>query len=248
MFYVQDMTARNIRALDPHQYDRPDLDWLSVGSGENRDMDWYHHIVQQHLGPISGRVLDVGCGSGHLSTTLFDLGATRIDGVEPSQRNVAYARQHFPRVNIFAGPIEEFTPDTTYQLILAILSLNHVDDLESVLRKFRHWTEPLGQLIIIDWDLVYLTALKRQTRKSLTQLEPNVHLVTSTYDWGTIADLVREPLLVKKIAAAAGWNLTQDLPIPALPSMREHDPILAAWGHRPILRWYHYTPRPIAPA
>ena len=57
--------------------------------------------------PADGRVLDVGCGPGVLTSVLVDrFGADRVDAIDPTPRFVAAARARVPQVDVREGAAE----------------------------------------------------------------------------------------------------------------------------------------------
>lgn len=105
------------------------------------------------LGGFGGRrVLDVGCGGGILAEALAAEGA-EVTGVDPSERSLAAAREHARRsglaIDYRRGRAEELSGaglEGTFDVVLAVHALEHVDDLDRALAAVRAVLAPGGGL------------------------------------------------------------------------------------------------------
>lgn len=75
-----------------YTYDAISLVNLEKG---RRNLRWFW---RGWLPPLSSRILDLGCGGGHLLGFLKSLGYINLTGVDVSSEQVAYARQVLPNV------------------------------------------------------------------------------------------------------------------------------------------------------
>src|SRR5947208_17154775 len=63
------------------------------------------------LDPKPGeRILDVGCGTGHLTAQIAERGA-EVVGLDASVSMVAQARQNFPKLKFQLADVRDFTVD-----------------------------------------------------------------------------------------------------------------------------------------
>ncbi|HEV8286810.1 MAG TPA: class I SAM-dependent methyltransferase [Chitinophagaceae bacterium] len=70
--------------------------------------------------PKEAKILDIGCGTGHLSHYLQKKGFNVI-GIEPSQNMLSYARKNFPQIQFIEGVSSELPfEDNTFDFILSI--------------------------------------------------------------------------------------------------------------------------------
>ena len=104
------------------------------------------------LAPRTGRVLELGCGSGDLTFGLAPR-VTRLDAVEPAEAMLEIARaragsQH-PNVTWFAQAAEAFEPAERYALVVAAESL-HWMEWSVVLPRIARWLEPGAPLAIVE--------------------------------------------------------------------------------------------------
>jgi len=108
-------------------------------------------------GPEGGRVLEVGCGPGHLSTRLAGRGldVTGVDldpaMIERAQSNAARSigegRAVFQVGDVAALPF----PDESFDLVVSTLSMHHWDDPKGGLTEIGRVLAPDGRALI--WDL-----------------------------------------------------------------------------------------------
>jgi trans-aconitate 2-methyltransferase len=98
----------------------------------------------------SMRIIDLGCGAGHLTRMLHDrLHAAETVGLDRSARMLAVARAaELPdsRLRFELGTIESFAADNEYDLIFSNAALHWIDDHEALLARLTAGLRPGGQL------------------------------------------------------------------------------------------------------
>ena len=124
----------------PEQYER-------FKAERHQPFDDLLALVQRRPGM---RVVDLGCGTGELTRELHEsLEASETLGIDNSESMLLKARQfegeslHFER-----GDIEQFAPDTPFDLIFSNAALHWVPDHESLLARLTGFLKPHGQLAI----------------------------------------------------------------------------------------------------
>jgi SAM-dependent methyltransferase len=98
----------------------------------------------------TARILDVGCGDGFHLRLLRDFGRPgwKLEGIDASDRAVDAARR--AGLVVHHGTIEQLAlPAATYDLILLIATIEHVDDPAGVLRAVRRLLKPGGRVVIV---------------------------------------------------------------------------------------------------
>jgi len=100
------------------------------------------------------RVLDVGCGTGVLTTELVArVGATAVAAVDPSESFVAAARERHPGVEVARAGAEELPfPDASFDASLAQLVVHFMADPVGGLRELGRVTRPGGVVAACAWD------------------------------------------------------------------------------------------------
>lgn len=127
--------------------------------------------VRLHLGQVSGPVLDLGCGPGHLTGFLRELGRD-VTGIDLVPEFVAHARLAHPAARFEVGSMERLDrPDASVAGALAWFSLIHMEptQVDGVLAGVRRVMVPGGAFVVGFFDG--------------PDLEPFEHKVTRAYRW-----------------------------------------------------------------
>ncbi|NJO33851.1 MAG: methyltransferase domain-containing protein [Rhodospirillales bacterium] len=102
------------------------------------------------------RILDVGCGTGSLSTALLSVGpAVQVVGVDPVPAYVSFAREAVtdPRAHFEQSAAEEMPfPDATFDAALALLVLQELVEPLRAIREMARVTRQSGRVAACQWD------------------------------------------------------------------------------------------------
>jgi SAM-dependent methyltransferase len=107
--------------------------------------------------PDSGRVLDVGSGTGSLAFAIVDRKpGCHVLGIDPSKEYIAYANSKnsfADRVRFEIGDAQALRfPDAAFQASLSLLVFNFIPDPAKALREVRRVTTPGGRISAAVWD------------------------------------------------------------------------------------------------
>jgi 2-polyprenyl-3-methyl-5-hydroxy-6-metoxy-1,4-benzoquinol methylase len=95
-----------------------------------------------------GHGLELGCSDGFM-TQLLAQHVDNLDVVDGCERFLARARSRkIPNARFFHALFEEFTSETSYDAVVACFVLEHVADVQSVLRAARACLKPSGLLLV----------------------------------------------------------------------------------------------------
>ncbi|BBH69714.1 hypothetical protein ACTI_63990 [Actinoplanes sp. OR16] len=102
-------------------------------------------FIGRHL---SGRVLDLGCGPGHLSVYLRSLGAD-VTGIDLVPAFIDHARKTAPEIDFRVGSMDRLDVSQV-DGILSWYSLIHRSpgEIDAVLAEFRRVLKPGGTLVV----------------------------------------------------------------------------------------------------
>ena len=128
-------------------------------------------LIQRHLGRLSGPVLDLGCGPGHLTSALHSSGC-EVTGIDLVPEFITHARRTYPEVPFELGSLSELAhPDASVAGVLVWYSLIHLEpgQLDGVLAGIRRLLLPGGALVVGFFEG--------------SVCEPFEHEVTTAYRW-----------------------------------------------------------------
>jgi 2-polyprenyl-6-hydroxyphenyl methylase/3-demethylubiquinone-9 3-methyltransferase len=143
-------------------------------------------LAARGIDPAGQVAVDVGCGGGLLAEEVARLGATVI-GVDPSRGSLATARAHAAAAGLaidYLGGSGERLPlaDASADIVYCVDVLEHVQDLDAVLRETARVLKPGGLYL---YDTINRTLLSKLVMIKLAQdwaatavLPPGLH------DWG----------------------------------------------------------------
>ena len=103
-------------------------------------------IIRDWVAPPPGtRVLDVGCGKGHLVKALSELGvdAVGID-LNPNAADVAVV----PRVQTMSATHLDFD-DASFDAVVSFHAIEHIPPVDEVLREMARVVKPGGKVLLV---------------------------------------------------------------------------------------------------
>jgi 2-polyprenyl-3-methyl-5-hydroxy-6-metoxy-1,4-benzoquinol methylase len=194
--------------------------------------DYYSYDFAQKLGPLvmrfkafaerakvrayapflapGARVLDVGCGDGHLLADLRDRvgGGLRLEGVEFSAAAAAAAER--AGFHVYRAPVEEVElPAGAFDLVIMNQLIEHVREPAAVLARVARALRPGGHIFIETPNLDSLDArLFRRRYWGGYHLPRHFHL----FDTHTLPRLVRRaglvPVVLKPLVCPQFWIIS----------------------------------------
>ena len=126
----------------------------------NGDVNWFGHIVNEHLASREpGPGMSLGCNDGVFDRQIMQAGlCTRFDGYDLSKKAVRRAQEVATKEGLDIRYHEcdlnfpEFAhPEDHYALVVAVMSLHHVDHLEELYAKIARAMKPGGLFAINEY-------------------------------------------------------------------------------------------------
>ena len=120
--------------------------------------------------PPGLRWLDVGCGTGALTSTILRTASpASVLGVDPSEAFVDYARRTVPGANFEVRSAAEL-PDGPYDVVVSGLVLNFIPERVQALRRMRE----IGSTVAVYvWDYADGMQLMRHFWDAVVELHPD---------------------------------------------------------------------------
>ncbi len=147
------MEDYKLKATNPQQYDSSELDWRIGGDINSPSRIFFRDNLRQHLEDLNGKsVLDIGSGVGHLFPMLQELGASHIEGIEPSKRNVEYSRNLYPNITIHEDTLQSFVPEKLFDVAICIMAFEHILDIKDAFSRIANMIKTGGSFYFIFGD------------------------------------------------------------------------------------------------
>lgn len=107
----------------------------------------YGDGVVSLLAPKPGeRILDVGCGTGHLTGSIADAGA-KTHGIDASPAMIAQARQYYPKLSFQLIDAAQYITDEPFDAIFSNAALHWMTDPDAVASALSRALRPGGRFV-----------------------------------------------------------------------------------------------------
>ncbi len=93
------------------------------------------------------RILDVGCGSGHLTKLIADAGA-EVTGLDSSQEMITTARAAYPAISFLVADASDFSFTEPFNAIFSNAALHWVERAEEAIICMSQVLKPGGRFVI----------------------------------------------------------------------------------------------------
>jgi trans-aconitate methyltransferase len=103
--------------------------------------------VIELLDPKPGeRILDLGCGTGHLTAKIAEAGA-EVVGLDASPEMIGQARQNFPALTFVARDAAEMTFQSEFDAVFSNAALHWMTQAQRVVEHISQALRPGGRLV-----------------------------------------------------------------------------------------------------
>ena len=216
------------KATNPEQYDSPEMNWQILGAEEARQYFRDELDVFVESGLLEGKkVLDIGSGTGQLFNWLKQKGASSVTGIDPATKNIAISTEKYPWATSIVATLSDFAKNSTetFDLAIAILVFEHIQDLNTAFRDVNRLLENKGRFYLFICDKDFSLSNDKELRSARTESAEIVKdLGDGAVEVKTIRDLVDgsqsvmydifRPLESVKLAAkTSGFKLLAEKPL-----------------------------------
>ncbi len=126
-------------------------DWLNIQ--ERKSPVLWNPVLDRAGVGANTRVLDAGCGAGGASLLARDRGAI-VTGCDASDAMLVLARRRLPEVNFRLAELENLPfPDESFDVVLAINSLQFTQDPGRAAQEFIRVSKPGGRIAVVVWSI-----------------------------------------------------------------------------------------------
>lgn len=129
--------------------DKPAQNWDSALYDDRHSFVWKKgEELLELLAPKDGeRILDLGCGTGHLTAKIAESGASVI-GIDSSPDMIAQARQNFPKLTFRLADATAFTAEEPFDAVFSNAVLHWVTKAEAAVERIAAVLRPGGRLVL----------------------------------------------------------------------------------------------------
>lgn len=202
------------KAVNFAQYDEGEIDWSSYGSEDDPTRKFFKQILREEVKSLQGKsVLDVGSGSGAMFNLFLELGAKKVQGIEPSVKNCSISQKFYPEVPIFKGELFAASFDEKFDVCFAVMVFEHFSDIGAAYQKISSLLVPNGKLFVIFQDMEYLLAPDFHYSIDYENIGEETVAAKIEHSSGDIYDLLRLPEVYIKAAEESGLVIEKYLPM-----------------------------------
>ncbi len=233
------------RAANPKQYDLPDLEWSQEAGLESPSRSFFWQQFLPHSKEWKdASLLDIGAGTGWLVQEVKKYGAKKAVGIEPSERNLQLAHEHFPDAELVNASLETFESEEKYDGMFSVMSFPHIADLPSAFDRIALHLKEKGRLYLLVPDYDYFKRPRHDYSISTEELSPDEFVVAVQRPSGTLADIVRKNEAYIEAAKKAGLSLESQKAVPPTEELMERQPKYRAFEGVPLVQFLVFKKEP----
>lgn len=224
------------RATNPLQYDFDDIFWDSQSGLKSPKRNFFYEYLSKYKKQwVGADILDIGCGTGWLVDLFIRNGANLAEGIEPSEHSVKIAKTLFPDIKIYHCDFNSFQFEKQYDLITAVMVLNHIGDLKATFKKINKLLKSGGELQIVVPDYQYFGKRGHGHKIEIERLNSDEYAAQDKDNQqGSIADIVRKMKIYKEIAENSGLKFIEHIKMYPTKSLIKHMPQYAEFKDEAI--------------
>lgn len=149
----------------------PSQSWDAGLYDGKHDFVWrYGASLVELLAPRAGeRILDLGCGTGHLTAAIAGAGAVVV-GLDQSPEMLQKARSAYPQLQFVQGDARDFAFTEPFDAVFSNAALHWVPEASAVVRRVHDALKPGGRFVAEFGGHGNVAALRSALRAAAEQL------------------------------------------------------------------------------
>jgi len=191
----------------------------------------YYALLARRHGPPHGRVLEIGCGMGHLLEWLS--GRYQVVGCDINPWALEQARRNVPQGNflLLSGNEPYAFPEAAFSIVIAKHVVEHLCNPDQAIAEMSRVLEPGGLLILVTPNL---SSLMRQRKKAnwIGYKDPTHISLKPPEEW--LASLRLHGLRPRRVFSDGFWDAPY---LPLIPTRLQKLLFGAPGGLQAILGW-----------
>ncbi|MCQ8870185.1 class I SAM-dependent methyltransferase [Vibrio splendidus] len=199
--------------------------WSGGFDGSHPIITCDNELMEKALSKISGRVLEVGAGTGRVSTKLLKQGVSSLDIIEPALGMVEQLNKKSlnESANIICEKFEDWDPsdDNKYDAIVCAQILDHVCDIDQWFHKLSSLLKVDGMLLISVVNPYFQRhVMGTKVHNGRTTIDAVIHPISSLFaTWNQhnlILDDLYEYALMNRDITGSNTELFNDGDMPVI--------------------------------
>jgi trans-aconitate methyltransferase len=183
---------------------------------------WKHGAgVIELLAPEAGeRILDLGCGTGHLTAQIAARGATVV-GLDRSPEMIATARQNYPHLQFEVADAERFRFDEPFDAVFSNAAIHWMKDQQGVAASVWQALKPGGRFVAEFGGKGNIRSIETALRRAIREAGYGLP-DTATYYFPSLGE---HALLLERAGFTVGYAVWFERPTP----LEGHEAGLRDW-------------------
>ena len=95
------------------------------------------------------KIIDIGCGCGYLTNTIYKNGRNKIMGIDISSVSIDYAKNKYPNIHFVCDDICNISDRHKFDMCLAVMVLNNMSDAQKFFEVARDLLVAGGTMILV---------------------------------------------------------------------------------------------------
>ncbi|MFB2838630.1 class I SAM-dependent methyltransferase [Floridanema evergladense] len=122
--------------------------WNTTLYESNHSFVWqYGESLLELLAPqLNERILDLGCGTGHLTAKIASMGA-KVSGIDADKNMIEEARQNYPNLHWLIADARNFQVDEPMDAVFSNAALHWIKEANAVIQCVYQALKPGGRFV-----------------------------------------------------------------------------------------------------